>query len=85
MALSPEEKAYWENFDRLQAERDKASRHFRQGLEVGELVGRIQAYQELLNQPVESRHELVPLSLHLLREQVESLKQQLLPGGNVAS
>jgi predicted transposase/invertase (TIGR01784 family) len=55
------------------------------GREEGELIGRIHAFQELLKQPLTPREELSRLSLDELRQRIEPLKRQLLPGGNGSS
>jgi hypothetical protein len=52
------------------------------GLEKGKLVGRIQAYQEILYQPVSSREALRLQSRDELTRMVEQLRQQVVPRTN---
>ena len=53
-----------------------------QAREEGELVGRIQVYQEVLNQPISPREELRKQTRDDLTRMVEQLKRQITPGTN---
>jgi hypothetical protein len=81
MALSPEEKAYWEYQDRLQARRDKASQDFG----YGEAIGRIHLSQRLLKQEMTPHRELLRLSPIELTRMANQLEAQLLQSMNGAS
>ena len=52
------------------------------GWEEGELVGRIQTYQEMLNQPISPREDLRQQSRDDLTRMVDQLKRQILPRTN---
>jgi predicted transposase/invertase (TIGR01784 family) len=69
---------------RLKEQRDRTSfvnaarrEALEEGLEKGELVGRIHAYQRLLKLPLTPREELLSLSFAELRVRAEALEQQL--------
>jgi predicted transposase/invertase (TIGR01784 family) len=85
--------------DRLKAQRDAASLLYysqnaeriglekgrEEGLEKGELLGRIQVTQRLLRQTVTPREELLRLSPEELATLAQQMEQQLLPPTNGAS
>jgi flagellar biosynthesis/type III secretory pathway protein FliH len=48
-----------------------------EGIEKGSLMGRIQAYQQVLNRPVMPTEELKTLSIEELRQRAESLTIEL--------
>jgi predicted transposase/invertase (TIGR01784 family) len=70
--------------DRIKAERDRLSflddaraEGLEQGLEKGELLGRIHVFQHFLKQPLTSRDELLALPLAELKARADTLEQQV--------
>lgn len=57
--------------------KDATDKGLKQGLEQGEILGQIHAYQRLLKLPLTSREELLALSLDEGRAQAQDLEQQL--------
>jgi predicted transposase/invertase (TIGR01784 family) len=75
----------WERYQsRLKFQRDQnmylkdaTDKGLKQGLEQGEILGQIHAYQRLLKLPMSPREELLALPLDELRAQAQDLEQQL--------
>jgi predicted transposase/invertase (TIGR01784 family) len=58
-------------------ERSRLSSARREGLQLGELVGRIHAWQELLGRPLTPADELASLTVEDLKRLADELRQEL--------